>query len=127
MDWYFGERMETNRAVEKVKKEGNVKIIFKNCVYTHYSVCLFAHLQCVHKIFEDYFNIPFFCQKIFAYNIFVTKILPLKNSLLQICFKFKCKVICLDLNWSCFVKQITLIGCVTMREEKKEKSIDTTH
>ena len=33
-DWYFGERMETNGAVEKVKKERNDEIFFKNCVYT---------------------------------------------------------------------------------------------
>ena len=28
--------METNSASEKVKKEGNVEIVFKNCVYTQY-------------------------------------------------------------------------------------------
>ena len=60
MDWYFGERMETNSADEKVKKEGNVEIVFKNCVYTHFSVCSFAHLLCVHTVFEEYFVIPFF-------------------------------------------------------------------
>ena len=34
MDWYFGERMETHGAGVKVKKEWNVEIFFKNCVYT---------------------------------------------------------------------------------------------
>ena len=33
-DWYFGEGMETNSVVAKVKKEKNVEISFKNYVYT---------------------------------------------------------------------------------------------
>ena len=33
-DWYFGEGMETNSVGEKVKKERNVEIFLKNCVYT---------------------------------------------------------------------------------------------
>ena len=34
LDWYFGEGMETNSEGEKVKKERNDKIFFKNCMYT---------------------------------------------------------------------------------------------
>ena len=34
-DWYFGERMDTNSVDERVKKERNDKIFFKNYVYTH--------------------------------------------------------------------------------------------
>ena len=34
LDWYFSERMETNSASEKGKKERVDKILFKNCVYT---------------------------------------------------------------------------------------------
>ena len=33
-DWYFGKRMETNSLGEKVKKERNDEIFFKNYVYT---------------------------------------------------------------------------------------------
>ena len=33
-DWYFGKRMETNSAGEKVKKEREDKNLFKNYVYT---------------------------------------------------------------------------------------------
>ena len=36
--------MENNSAGEKVKKERKDKISFKNYVYTHFSVCSFAHL-----------------------------------------------------------------------------------
>ena len=35
MEWYFGVGMETNRAGEKVKKEGNVEIVFKNCKWAN--------------------------------------------------------------------------------------------
>ena len=63
MDWYFGLKMETYRAGKKVKKERNVGI--RNSVF---SVCSFAHLLCVHTIFEDYFDIPFF----FEDNIIIT-------------------------------------------------------
>ena len=34
LDWYFGEGMDNNIAVEKVKKERNDEISFKNYVYT---------------------------------------------------------------------------------------------
>ena len=33
-DWYFGEGMDNNSAGEKVKKERNDEISFKNYVYT---------------------------------------------------------------------------------------------
>ena len=32
--WYFGEGMETHKEGKKVKKERNVEIVFRNCVYT---------------------------------------------------------------------------------------------
>ena len=49
-EWYFGERMETFSVCEKDKKR-------KEC---RFSVCSFAHLLCVHIVFEHYFVGPFF-------------------------------------------------------------------
>ena len=34
LDWYFGVGMETHKAGEMVKKERNVELVFKNCLYT---------------------------------------------------------------------------------------------
>ena len=49
-DWFFGEGMETNSEGEKAKKERNDVL----------SVCLFAHLLCVHIVLEQIFVIPLF-------------------------------------------------------------------
>ena len=51
---YFGERMETNSAGEKGKKREERQN------FVHFVVCLFAHLLCVHIVFEEYFDTPFF-------------------------------------------------------------------
>ena len=60
MDRYFGEGMETNGAIKKEKKERKDKNLLKNCVYTHFSGCSFAHLLCVHTDFEQIFVFPLF-------------------------------------------------------------------
>ena len=61
MDWYFGERMETNSAGEKVKKERNDAV---------FSACSFAHLLCVHTVFEQIFVLPLFFNFLLAPLVF---------------------------------------------------------